>query len=290
MFLSHKTDLSSNYKKSLPQYQHKRALMNDSGQFKLVNNVCPHQKSIIISGLHQEFRCQYHSWEWNNKGEPKSNGTTSVCNNYRLLMKEAYIRNSLVFSDDIDITSVPIDFSHMRIVEQREEVLNTRYGNIIDVFLDVDHISVVHPEVYTKVGLGKKAQITWEYYKWGNIQFVHKNNEYDDRFNTTLLGTDEEKLAAVWITVYPYTTIDWQPGQLVVVVCVPSKNTTKTIINKYRDIRYSDLNWQINSDIWETAWIQDSKQAESIVGDAIESHLEIAKLHYRNWEKLHGKI
>jgi hypothetical protein len=207
-------------------------------------------------------------------------------------MKDVYISNNLIFSEKVDLLSLPVDFSHMRLVEERIDMIDTSYKNIIDVFLDVDHISVVHPGLYTKVGVSTSVKVDWEFYDWGNIQLVQKNNPYDENFEKTLLGLDEEKLSALWVTVYPYTTIDWQPGCLTIVVCVPiNDNLTKTVIYKYRDTRYSDLNWKINSDIWETAWQQDTEQAECIISNAnIDSHLEYAKKHFRNWEKINGKI
>jgi phenylpropionate dioxygenase-like ring-hydroxylating dioxygenase large terminal subunit len=291
MFLAHVNDIVLNLKKPLAQYQLKKILVNN-GQFKLVNNVCPHQKSLIISAMQENLQCRYHAWSWDNNGNPVSNGQTTICNNFHLTMKDVYISNNLIFSEKVDLLSLPVDFSHMRLVEERIDMIDTSYKNIIDVFLDVDHISVVHPGLYTKVGVSTSVKVDWEFYDWGNIQLVQKNNPYDENFEKTLLGLDEEKLSALWVTVYPYTTIDWQPGCLTIVVCVPiNDNLTKTVIYKYRDTRYSDLNWKINSDIWETAWQQDTEQAECIISNAnIDSHLEYAKKHFRNWEKINGKI
>jgi phenylpropionate dioxygenase-like ring-hydroxylating dioxygenase large terminal subunit len=291
MFLAHVNDIVPNLKKPLAQYQFKKTLINN-GQFKLVNNVCPHQKSLIISKTQETLQCRYHGWSWDDNGVPSSNGTTSICNDFQLVMRDVHISNSLIFSEKINLLSLPLDLSYMRLVEERIDMINTCYRNIIDVFLDVDHISVVHPDLYTKVGVANSVKVEWEYYDWGNIQLVQKNTSYDKSFEKTLLGLREEKLSAVWITVYPYTTIDWQPGCLTIVVCVPvNDNLTKTIIYKYRDTRYSDLNWKINSDIWETAWQQDTAQAECIVSNAIiDLHLEPAKKYFRNWERVNGKI
>lgn len=289
MFLAHVNDIVSNVKKPLAQYQLKKTLINN-GQFKLVNNICPHQKSLIISKTQENLQCRYHAWSWDNNGNPVSNGTTSVCNDFQLVMKDTHTSNNLIFSNQIDLTSIPVDFSYMTLVEERTDLINANYKNIIDVFLDVDHISVVHPDVYTKVGVGEKTEVEWEYYDWGSIQFVQKNNPYDTSFEKTLLG--KEELSAIWVTVYPYTTIDWQPGCLTIVVCVPvDENSTKAVIYKYRDTRYSDSNWQINSNIWETAWLQDTEQAECIVSPSnVDAHLEPAKKHFRNWEKTNGEI
>lgn len=293
MFLSHITDISPDFKKPLSQFNNNKSLFNKDGEFKLINNICPHQGSRIINSTQKELSCQYHSWKWDQNGKPISNGTTKICNNYDILMKDAYIQNSLVFSENINLESISdCDFGHMRLVQERTEIVNSDYRNIIDVFLDVDHISIVHPEVYTKVGVNVDPEIEWSYYDWGSIQLVHKNNPYDKAFDQTLIGLPQEKLAAIWVTVYPYTTIDWQPGCLTVIVCRPiDESITETTIYKYRDIRYSDDNWKINSDIWETAWVQDSIQAENIVTRTQNlKHLEESKIHFRNWESSNGKI
>jgi phenylpropionate dioxygenase-like ring-hydroxylating dioxygenase large terminal subunit len=290
MFLAHVNDIVPNVKKPLAQYQLKKTLINN-GQFKLVNNICPHQKSLIITKPQENLQCRYHAWSWDNNGNPTSNGTTSVCNDFQLVMKDTYTSNNLIFSEQVNLSSLSLDFSHMRLVEERTDIINANYKNIIDVFLDVDHISVVHPDVYTKVGVAEKTEVEWEYYDWGNIQLVQKNNPYDQSFEKTLLGSEED-LSAVWVTVYPYTTIDWQPGCLTIVVCVPVNDSlTNAVIYKYRDTRYSDSNWKINSDIWETAWQQDTEQVECIVSQSnIDAHLEPAKKHFRHWEKENGTI
>ena len=67
-------------------------------------------------------------------------------------------------------------------------------------------------------------------------------------------------------------------------VCVPKDKDTDVCVFKYRDTRYNDKNWQINSTIWETAWTQDKTQSESIAGRSMHvPHLEASKIHFREW-------
>jgi hypothetical protein len=170
----------------------------------------------------------------------------------------------------------------MSLQESRIDSVKTSYKNIIDVFLDVDHIPVVHKTVYDDLGIG--TDVSWKYYDWGSIQFVEKSTKYSKEFKDTLIGMPTQQLAAFWITVYPYTTIEWQPGAMFVNVCVPRDNTTDVCVFKYRDTRYSDANWNINSTVWETAWQQDRKQAELIVKRSMHvPHLETSKIHFRDW-------
>jgi phenylpropionate dioxygenase-like ring-hydroxylating dioxygenase large terminal subunit len=282
MFLAHKSDVPHNLIKPLIQFDKKKSLLNSNG-FKVVNNICPHQGSLILTELSNKFKCSYHSWSWNSNGEPVDSGTTQVCNNFKLSMKPAIETNSLIFTEKIDLNEISgIDLDFMVLQETRVDAVKTTYKNIIDVFLDVDHIPVVHENVYDDLGIG--TDVLWKYYNWGSIQFVEKSTEYSQEFKDTLKDMPEQVLAAFWITVYPYTTIEWQPGAMFVNVCVPRDTGTDVCVFKYRDTRYNDKNWEINSGIWETAWAQDKTQSENIVARSMHyPHLETSKIHFREW-------
>ena len=282
MFLAHLKDLQDTIVKPLIQFNKKKILLNNDG-FRLANNICPHQGSLILTKPADNIKCRYHGWEWNYSGDPISSGNTTVCNEYKLSLKDTYEINSLVFSEKIDLDRIKdIDLSFMQLVETRIDCVNTDYKNIIDVFLDVDHIPIVHEAVYNSIGI--TDEVEWHYYDWGNIQLVHKSTEYSQEFKDTLKNMPEQALAAFWITVYPYTTIEWQPGAMFVNVCVPKDTGTDVCVFKYRDTRYNDKNWEINSDIWETAWTQDKTQSENIVARSMHyPHLEASKIHFREW-------
>jgi phenylpropionate dioxygenase-like ring-hydroxylating dioxygenase large terminal subunit len=284
MFLAHSTDLQSNTSKPLIQFNKKKLLLNNNG-FKLANNICPHQGSLILTELSDKINCRYHGWGWDYLGNPISSGNTKICNEYKLTLKDTFEINSLVFSEKINLEKVEdIDLSFMKLVETRIDCVKTNYKNIIDVFLDVDHIPIVHKSVYDSIGI--VDEVEWHYYDWGNIQIVHKSTEYSQEFKETLKDMPAQPVAAFWITVYPYTTIEWQPGAMFVNVCVPRDNITDVCVFKYRDTRYNDKNWQINSDIWETAWMQDRIQSESIAVRSMHvPHLEDSKLHFRDWDQ-----
>lgn len=284
MFLAHRSDIPPNLIKPLIQFDNKKTLLNENG-FKLLNNVCPHQGSLILTDTAGSISCGYHGWSWNTDGEPVGSGTTQVCNNFKLSIKPTFEINSLIFSQDIDLNGISdIDLGFMSLQETRIDSVKSDYKNIIDVFLDVDHIPIVHKTVYDDLGIG--TDVSWKYYNWGSIQFVEKSTEYSKEFKDTLVGMPTQRLAAFWITVYPYTTIEWQPGAMFVNVCVPNGDTTDVCVFKYRDTQYSDVNWNINSTVWETAWQQDRKQAESIVSRSMfVPHLETSKLHFRDWDQ-----
>jgi phenylpropionate dioxygenase-like ring-hydroxylating dioxygenase large terminal subunit len=289
IFLGHRSDLVLGFKKPLSQFKLKKALSNTNNNFELVNNVCPHQGSLILSKTNNTVKCQYHGWEWNDIGDPVSSGSTKICNNFKLSSQPVFEINQLLLTEEIDLSKVSyVDLSHMRLVEERIDRVSSSYANIVDVFLDVDHIPIVHKDVYTDIGITDGAEVHWNYYNWGSIQSVEKNSKYSNEFSQTLLGTNEEKLAAFWITAYPGTMIEWQPGAMFITVCVPDDNFTDVCVFKYRDSRYSETNWIINSSMWETAWQQDKNQATAIVKRSnYHPHLEESKIHFRDW--LEGK-
>jgi len=290
MFLGHVGDVAVNFNKPLLQFQKKKTLFNNNGSYKLASNVCPHQGSLISSVPSNKFICQYHGWSWNNNGKAVNAGSTSLCNNSNLYIKDTYSINSLLFDKQLDLTAISsVDLSHMILIEQRIDTVNSEFGNIVDVFLDVDHIPIVHNGIYDAIGIGGAADVNWKYYDWGNIQLVNKNIHVSDEFQKTLLNIEEERVSAFWLTVFPYTMIEWQPGAMFITVCVPKKDTTDVVVLKYKDTRYNETNWKINSELWETAWSQDKHQAESIVARCVSSiHLEQSKLEFRKWVETHG--
>ena len=174
VFLAHINDLKPDHKKPLGQLSNLQTLINNDGQYFLANNICPHQRSRILAKEQTEFVCQYHGWSWNNDGSAKNAGTTKVCNNTKLVLKPTFETNGILFKDPIEDTRVfnNIDFTKMVKVSEREDHVNADYKHIMDVFLDVDHVPVLHPGVYDKIGLAGVPKVEWSYYSWGNIQEV----------------------------------------------------------------------------------------------------------------------
>jgi phenylpropionate dioxygenase-like ring-hydroxylating dioxygenase large terminal subunit len=287
MFIAHVNDILPGIKKPLEQYKKTKTISNDDGEYRLYNNICPHQGSLILTENSKNFSCRYHGWSWNDQGAPTSSGSTvHVCNNFKLSSKDVAVQNSLIFSDDIKLPNLNmVDLSHMQLQEERIDRVKSNFKHIIDIFLDVDHIPVLHVELYDQIGVSGSADVEWRYSENASIQIVKKTAEYSEEYSKTLLGTEEEnQLGSFWLTVYPYTMIEWQPGAMFVTVCVPGNDFTDVCVMKYRDSRYSDLNWKMNSDIWETAWEQDREQSESMARFLEKHpHLEESKVKFRKW-------
>lgn len=259
-------------------------LVNNEGNLSLMSNVCPHQGSLILADQKKSLTCQYHAWSWNDNGTPRGQGTTQVCNSHNLENHPVDTSNHLVFRNLV-LPPLPIDLTHLQLVEERLDVVQSKTKNIMELFLDVDHIPVVHPKLYDAIGLSKTESVKWDYFDWGSIQKVYKDCNYSSAYECTLQNNKDEELAAIWIAVYPYTMIEWQPGSLFVTVAMPNGASSNVVVLKYKDTRYSNDNWQMNNNIWETAWGQDVAQAESIVEAGPTTHYEDSKAHYHSYLK-----
>lgn len=280
VFLAHTSDVKEGFKKPLIQYQKRILLANADNQYSTISNICPHQGSLILSNPKKHLVCQYHAWSWDAAGNPKGSGTTHKCNSFKLDTSNTYVSNNLIFNKNISFPDLPINFQYLELVEERVDQTNATPKNIMDLFLDVDHIPVVHPKLYDDIGVTKTTSVEWKYFDWGSIQLVHKDDSYSEEYLSTLRNTPDEELAAIWIAVYPYTMIEWQPGAMFVTIA----NGANVTVLKYRDTRYSDKNWNLNSSIWEEAWRQDVQQSENIVSNNIpEAHYEESKQHFHTW-------
>jgi len=266
MFLGHRSDLKNGEIKSLEFLDNKKVLINNNGIYKIGSNICPHQNSRIISGTQVELKCQYHGWSWHNDGSPKDSGASKMCNEARLHVKPVHDYKGLLFADAIDLSVLDnMSFENLELDEFRVDNLNADPKISMDIFLDVDHIPVVHNGVYDLLGIEGEANVTWDFRDWGSVQ--------------TVIDADKNTIA-LWIAVYPYTMIEWQGGDLFVSQCF---NEDKIAVWKYKDTSSSIENYKINSKMWETAFAQDKTQAEQMVRFPTTIYLEDAKKHYREW-------
>jgi phenylpropionate dioxygenase-like ring-hydroxylating dioxygenase large terminal subunit len=265
MFIGHKHDLQNGQSKPIEFFENKKNLINDNGIYKIGSNICPHQNSRIINSTKSELRCQYHGWAWNIDGTPKDSGSSTMCNNQRLHMKPVYEYKGLLFEQEIDLSMLNgLSFEDLRLQEFRVDTVNADPKISMDIFLDVDHIPVVHNGVYELLGIQGRTNVKWDYTEWGNIQTV---------------SDESDKLIALWIAIYPYTMIEWQAGSLFV---TQSFDMTKIAVWKYKDIKDTDEVYKLNSSMWENAFAQDKAQAEQMVRFP-SANLEESKQHYRNW-------
>jgi phenylpropionate dioxygenase-like ring-hydroxylating dioxygenase large terminal subunit len=267
IFLLHKNCILENHYHVLEQFDKKKVIVY-SDEYKLISNICPHQKSLISTKDGEGNRiCPYHSWSFTIDGSPLTSGRThSYCRNEIPLDNEkVYEWNSLLFNVKLDFKHHS-DFNNLMLMEKRIDIVDSNFKNIMDLFLDVDHIQSIHTGVYDLIGIDN-TEVRWEFYENGSIQIVDQG--------------------ALWISVYPFTMIEWQRGSLFITVAVPiTESSTRVHVYKYVDKSSLD-SWKLNEHVWETAWRQDRNQAE-IITEFSKNNLEPQKIHYRKYLENNG--
>jgi phenylpropionate dioxygenase-like ring-hydroxylating dioxygenase large terminal subunit len=289
MFLCHQNDIPEDHWRVYPQFRD-WAVANRDGTIGLIGNICQHQGSYLAGGKGQGDRiCPYHGWQYNMKGHRINTGNAFCQETADLPTKTPHKFFDFITSEqlDVDINELGkfINTGHLRLVETRIDLVKTNWKNIINLFLDVDHIPVLHPGVYQEISANHTSDLTWIYGTNSNIQLVPKTT-VNNEFESTLLDSDHQSMwSATWITLYPYTMMEYQPGAWFITVCVPQGvKETSVIVYKYRDTRYNNTNWEINNRIWELAWKQDRTQSEMMSNWMPPDHcLEEQKLHFRHW-------
>lgn len=271
IFLSHKNDITEGSYIPLSQLGNKKVIAWGD-QISLVSNICPHQKSLITTKSGKGNRiCPYHAWTFNIDGSPVSSGRTySYCKNHKPLDKQkVYEVNGLLFDEPFEDNKLLCkNLNNMVLKNKRIDTVCSNYIHIMNVFLDVDHIPVVHRGVYDVIGITDTQNITWQYFSNGSIQIVKDK---------------EQNVVAFWLSIYPYTMIEWQNSSLFITVSNPVEvNKTEVTVFQYADIDISNKVFEENKKIWETAWQQDKNLSE-ILQDVELENLEVSKRHFLDW-------
>lgn len=267
MFLALKSSIPESSYKVLDQYKKQKVLVNHNGTYKLVSNICTHQQSLISSKDGSGVRvCPYHNWSFNLDGSPLTSGRTEYyCKNTESLKTESvYEWKGLLFDSPVDF-DIDIDFSDIILVESRIDKVNSTTKNIMDLFLDVDHIQTVHTGVYDLIDI-HNTDVDWQYYSNGSIQTI--------------------KEGARWIAVYPDTMIEWQKGSLFITVAISLGEHSEVHVFKFMNKSNTD-DWKLHESVWETAWAQDKNQAE-LLTEFSQKNLEKQKIHFRSFLRANG--
>jgi phenylpropionate dioxygenase-like ring-hydroxylating dioxygenase large terminal subunit len=277
MFLAH---TNQKLLLDLPQTNKTKRLVTTSAGTKLLSNICPHQRSKL-NLVGSTLSCPYHAWTFTIEGKPIGNGNTECKNHVDLEQYPLYQVGNFLFDIPVDLPH--LDFLHndyLELVEYRVDEVDAPKEVIIDLFLDVSHIPIMHKGVYDQIGIDHKLRVDWYYSNNSSLQLVYRDDstsEYSLEFDTKL------GYKAAWLTLYPGTMIEWQPGAMFITIAENTKfGYSKVHVFKYRDTRYNTGVWKLNIDIWETAWQQDKDQSELIDGINY-TNLEQGKQHYVDW-------
>lgn len=293
MFLGHQNDIKDNHWNVLPQTNNTTTLLNDNGTYKLQDNICHHQGSRLREGTGAGLNviCPYHAWSWDSKGSPLGSGTVGhsrgseqCVNVHNLNTKPVYNWSGFLFDEMVPLDDVDISGNY-KLMEYRRDIVKSNFVPIMDVFLDIDHIPIVHPNLYAAIDVPSAKDIVWKSWAGGSMQYVPVT-EKDNSSWAKLAANKKIPYGALWIAQYPHTQFEWQPGAVFIQVSEP-RGVDETVchIFKYRDYNFNDETWEINETIWETAWLQDCQQAAKLEPGwrLRQDYLEQEKLNYRTF-------
>jgi phenylpropionate dioxygenase-like ring-hydroxylating dioxygenase large terminal subunit len=253
--------------KPLPHYNLNKSLVRNNSGFFVMSNVCPHQNARLTSiDTIDTLTCPYHGMQFDTSG-------VGIGNSFCLHNDSTSIVGNMIFGQTVSFVW-PIDLSYMELDEFRIDSVRVDPKIVLDVFLDIEHIPVAHPGVYDAIAITDISKIKYDFFDNGSNQYVTADNDQH------IIDADRlYNLGALWTTVYPATTIEWQPGALFVNVAL---DDGRVLVYKYKDSRYSATDWKLNSDVWETAWHQDRELCQQIA-ELPMTNLDPLKSHHRNW-------
>ena len=263
----------------VPQTDNTKRLVNINNEYKLITNICPHQGSRL-NEINGKFVCPYHGWSFNSDGSPKASGTTQCENLTHLETYPVYQIGNFLFDSPIDFDVEFLHNDYLELEETRVDIVKAPAQTIMDLFLDIEHIPIVHKNIYEQIGIHSKSKILWQYKDNGSLQLVETSGQ------TLVMDFDKKDYGAAWLALYPNTMIEWQPGAMFITIAQPHIEGSKVFVYKYKDTRYSEGAWVTNQNIWEIAWNQDKEQSERIVGINTKN-LEEYKLHFKEWYDKH---
>jgi choline monooxygenase len=210
-------------------------LVNDDGDLRLLDNVCAHRQARMLDGsgrLGRQLRCPIHSWSYRLDGSLRHapGMDPAVCEG--LHRHPTWSWQDLVFRGPTgggalleDLASWPLlphfDFAGYRRQRVTVDDYPFDWKIFVEVYLDLYHVRPYHP------GLGRLVDceaLNWAFGRHWSCQIAP--------FNSAVGGTDAFEdwcrlirgrhpaapppFGALWLTIYPNTTVEWYPDVLVV--------------------------------------------------------------------------
>jgi len=137
----------------------------------------------------------------------------------------------------------------------------------MNLFLDVEHIRLVHGRVYAHLD---SDAITWI---------------YGDNSSIQLVNDVEGQPASQWFAVYrDEAMLEWQPGAWF--ITQPHAQKGQVSVYRYKSRTSTPEQWQTNCTTWETSWGQDNELVSQLADKFSSVYpLDPARQHYQDWLK-----
>lgn len=268
MFLAHKNELQENDWMVLPQSNETKTLVHKPQGFELQHNLCLHQGTKLRTGRGNgvEVTCPYHAWSWDKDGAPTSSGTTGSSkgsikceNSQNIPAMKPTEWSGFLFESPVQLGIDIAGDYHLE--AYRKDTVNVNFIPLMNHFLDVDHFPAGYSDLYSQIDIPNVKNVEWRTWQGGSAQLVRGTAGTNSEWGSHL--KEPNTFSAVWLALYPFTTVEWHPGAVFVAVNQPlDENKTAVHIFKYRDHSYSEENWKINDRVWEQVRAKDVETAQ----------------------------
>lgn len=277
-------------------------LFNNSGEYNLLSNICPHRQAQLLtgSGNCKNFNCKLHNWTFDNLGKLKSAPHFTDSVEVQLDQKNLFEWNGLLFQNKAPVCNLKesglenyINFKDYFYAGTESENYPFNWKTFIEIYLENYHVFTMHPGLkkyvnpsdlewvfgddfsIQKVGIGKDLQSsgTSVYKEWQD----HITKNYQNK---------ELRYGAIWMLIYPNIMVEWYPDILVISTIYPTG--ARTCVNHVEFYYPSEL-YKNDPDYFH-------KEKKAYMETAIEDNEACQLLEkgryalYQNDEELYGPI
>ena len=215
-------------------------LLNDGGRPTLLDNVCAHRQGIILEGggrLGRAITCPLHAWSYRLDGSLRQAPGMDQGRCRGLANHELWDWQGLLFRGPHDTRALLADldawplrerfsFEGYRLHRTTLEPYDFDWKIFVEVYLDLYHVRPFHP------GLGRFVRcddLSWAFGEHWSCQIAP--------FGSLVGGTSafqrwcdliarrsgpQPRYGALWLTIYPNTTVEVYPHTLVVSTIWPT--------------------------------------------------------------------
>jgi phenylpropionate dioxygenase-like ring-hydroxylating dioxygenase large terminal subunit len=231
--------------------KHAKMLVRGPHGVRLLNNVCRHRQSLLLTGRGnaQNIVCPVHKWTYDLDG--RLMGAPDFAANPEANLASTPLQNwhGLLFAGKRDVArdladfhlAHEYDFTGYVFEKVQVDVCPYNWKNFLEIYLELYHVVPFHPGLQKFVDPGN--------YEWGfgerwSSQILHLKDELKVqtspnylRYRDAILKYNQGQLpkyGTLWCILYPNVMLEWYPHCLVVSTLVPvSPTQTLNVVEFY---------------------------------------------------------